>query len=113
MVCRLFDDKYKCISTLYMIDKCVYLINLYKVKKTYDKKYTGIPYRDRLKTKQGNYYNLGRQRGEGWEGGRNPPEFAVDKLGAVEPPPPPYFERIFLKIDHICHYIQVISICTL
>ena len=48
--------------------------------------------------------------GEGGVGGvATPPEFAVDKSGGrVEPPP--NFERIFLKIDHICYYVQVISI---
>ena len=36
--------------------KKIYINNLYKVKQ-YDKKCTGITYRNRLKTMQGNYYN--------------------------------------------------------
>ena len=36
-------------------------------------------------------------------------KLAVDKLGGVEPPPPD-FERISWKIDHICYFVQVISI---
>ena len=55
-------------------------------------------------------YRQGRQSGGGG-GSRNPPEFAVDKsgVGGLNPPPPD-FERIFLKIVHICYYVQVISI---
>ena len=39
-----------------------------------------------------------------------PPELAVDKLGGGGGSPPPDFERISWKIDHICYFVQVISI---